>query len=107
MKRLLLPGITTACLLVSQAGDLFAADPDVASPLVSYQFFDSAAEPPAQPNVVAPLVSYQYLDTLAEPTEQPNVISPLVSYQHLDWPGDDTLTFETSTVVSFYYHGPP
>lgn len=57
------------------------------------------------PDVVSPLVSYQFLDSLAEPSAQPNVVSPLVSYQYFDWPGDENLTFETSPVASYYFGG--
>ncbi len=98
-----------AALLLFVAGVPFAraTDPDVASPLVSYQFLDSLADVPAQPNIVSPLVSYQFLDSLADAPEQPNVVSPLVSYQYLDWPGDENLTFQSSPSVSYYFDGAP
>lgn len=59
------------------------------------------------PDVVSPLTSYQFLDTLVDPPPQPNVVSPVVSYQYFDWPGDTTLTFETSHLVSYLFNGPP
>ena len=57
------------------------------------------------PDVASPLVSYQYLDSLADPPAQPNVVSPLVSYQYFDWPGDENLTFQSSPNVSYYFSG--
>ena len=53
------------------------------------------------PDVASPLVSYQYLDTLAEPGT--TITSPVVSYQYFDWPGDENLTFQparTSAISS-------
>ena len=51
----------------------------------------------------SPVVSYQYLDTLAEPGT--TIISPVVSYQYFDWPGDENLTFQSSPNVSYYFSG--
>jgi len=67
--------------------------------------FGSFASPlrAADPDVVSPLVSYLYLDTLADPPSQPNVVSPLVSYLYCDWLGDENLNFETSPTVSYFY----
>lgn len=101
------------------------ADPDVVSPLASYVYLDTLADPPSQPNVVSllvsylyqdtlatspdqpsvvsPLVSYLYHDSLATPPEQPNVVSPLVSYLYYDWLGDENLTFQNSPLVSFFF----
>lgn len=57
----------------------------------------------ADPDVASPLASYIYLDTLADPPSQPNVVSPLVSYLYSDWVGDENLTFQNSPLVSFFY----
>lgn len=61
----------------------------------------------ATPDVASPLTSYQYLDSLADPPVQPNVVSPVVSFQYFDWPGDSNLVFETSLPVSYLFNGPP
>ena len=79
------------------------SQPNVVSPLVSYLYYDSLATPPDQPNVASPLVSYLYLDSLATGPDQPNVVSPLASYLYCDWPGDENLNFETSPAVSYFY----
>lgn len=57
------------------------------------------------PDVASPLVSYQFLDSLGDVPDQPNVVSPLVSYQYFDWLGDENLTFEFSPVASYYFGG--
>ncbi len=75
------PLLMAAVVLAS--GTVYATDVDVASPLVSYQFVDSIAEPP----------------------EQANVISPLVSYQYFDWLGDENVTFTYSPSASYYFGG--
>ncbi len=59
------------------------------------------------PDVVSPLVSYQYLDTVSEPPAQPNVVSPVVSYQYFDWLGDSNMTFQDSLPVSYRFEGWP
>ena len=79
------------------------SQPNVASPLVSYIYQDTFASPPDQPNVISPLVSYLYHDSLTTPLGQPNVVSPLVSYLYYDWPGDENLTFQNGPLVSYYY----
>ncbi|MBT3191920.1 MAG: hypothetical protein HN341_05135 [Verrucomicrobia bacterium] len=58
-------------------------------------------------DVVSPLVSYHFHETLSVPPAQPNVASPLASYLYYDWCGDSDLTFESSTLVSYLFHGPP
>ena len=57
-------------------------DADVASPLVSYNFYDSIESVPAQPNIASPLVSYLFYD----------------------WPGDENLEFSSSALVTYFYH---
>ena len=57
------------------------------------------------PDVASPLVSYQFLDSLSDTPDQPNIVSPLVSYQYFDWLGDENLTFEFSPVASYYFGG--
>lgn len=59
------------------------------------------------PDVASPLASYQLSDTLGETPEYPNVVSPVVSYQYYDWPGDANLTFQNSPLVSYQFEGPP
>jgi pimeloyl-ACP methyl ester carboxylesterase len=61
----------------------------------------------AEPDVVSPLVSYQYRDSLADTPAQPSVVSPVMSYQYFDWPGDENLAFTDSSTVSYYFNGPP
>ena len=56
-------------------------------------------------DVASPVVSYHYLDTFAEPGT--TIISPVVSYQYFDWPGDENLTFQSSPNVSYYFNGAP
>jgi len=82
MKPALLSVVTPVLLLAWAGQGVLAADPDTASPLVSYQYLDSLAEPPDQVNVVSPLVSYQYLDSIAEPPGHANVVSALVSFDY-------------------------
>jgi pimeloyl-ACP methyl ester carboxylesterase len=59
------------------------------------------------PDVASPLVSYQFHDSLSDVPDQPNVVSPLVSYQFFDWLGDENVDFISSPVVSYYFNGPP
>ena len=59
------------------------------------------------PDVVSPLVSYVYYDSLEETPAQPNIVSPLVSYLFYDWPGDSNLTFQSSALVSYLFHSAP
>ena len=56
-----------------------------------------------EPDTFSPVVSYQYLDTLAEPGT--TIASPVVSYQYFDWPGDENLTFQASPSVSYFFSG--
>ena len=56
-----------------------------------------------EPDTFSPVVSYQYLETLAEPGTP--IFSPVVSYQYFDWPGDENLTFQSSPSVSYYFSG--
>lgn len=55
----------------------------------------------------SPVVSYQYHDSLADPATETTIMSPVVSYQYFDWPGDENLTFTNSLNVSYRYDGPP
>ncbi len=59
------------------------------------------------PDVASPLVSYQFHDSLSDVPGQPNVVSPLVSYQFFDWLGDENVDFASSPLVSYYFNGPP
>ena len=81
-----------------------ATDPDTFSPVVSYQYLDSLAEPGTPTTITSPVVSYQYLDSLAEPGTSTTITSPVVSYQYFDWPGDENLTFQNSPRVSYYFY---
>ncbi len=56
-----------------------------------------------EPDTFSPVVSYQYLDTHAEPGT--TITSPIVSYQYFDWPGDENLTFQSSPNVSYFFSG--
>ncbi len=58
----------------------------------------------ADPDTFSPVVSYQYEDSLADPVTQPSIISPVVAYQYFDWPGDENLTFQYSPTVSYFYY---
>lgn len=60
-----------------------------------------------EPDVASPLVSYQFFDSISEAPDQPNVVSPLVSYQYFDWLGDENLTFQNSPAVSYYFYNGP
>jgi hypothetical protein len=57
-----------------------------------------------QPDVISPLVSYQFLDSLESPPTEPNVVSPIVSYLFYDWLGDERVEFSSSATVSYFYH---
>ena len=92
-----------AMLLGGVASLVCADEPDAVSPLASYIYLDTLADPPSQPNVASPLVSYLYQDSLATPSDQPNVVSPLVSYLYYDWLGDENLTFQDSPQVSLFF----
>lgn len=95
----------------------------VMSPVVSYQFFDSAAESTNAPVsslpvsyqfydvlvdlgsnsvIVSPTASYEFYDRLGAETNS-IIISPIASYQFFDWPSN--LTEQYSLPVSFYYPG--
>ncbi len=56
------------------------------------------------PDTFSPVVSYQYLDSLAEPGTPTTITSPVVSYQYFDWPGDENLAFQYSPRVSYYFY---
>jgi pimeloyl-ACP methyl ester carboxylesterase len=53
---------------------------------------------------MSPVVSYIYQDTLAEPSGEPNIFSPIVSYQYFDWVGGDNIDFKTSPEISYFYN---
>lgn len=57
----------------------------------------------ADPDVVSSLVSYQYLDSTAQTCPDPNIVSPLVSYLYFDWLGDENLRFQSSLSVSYQF----
>ncbi len=67
--------------------------------------FCCSASQAVEANTFSPVVSYQYLDTLAEPGT--TITSPVVSYQYFDWPGDKNLAFTNSPNVSYYFNGAP
>ena len=100
-KRLLILLITAS--LANLGAIIFAADPDVASPISSYQFLESLNETPTNPTVASNIVSYRFVESLSEQPTNPTVVSPIVSYQYFEWPGDANLTFECSAVVSYFY----
>lgn len=52
-------------------------------------------------------VSFQFLNSLDDSPVSSPVISPLVSYQYFEWPGDESVTFQNSPQVSYYFNGPP
>lgn len=83
MKRVIFNLLCAVGLIVSFCNEVFADYPDVASPLVAYQFFDT-------PN-----------DSAAT---NATVFSPLTSYQYFDWPGDDVLQFQFSPLASYFYN---
>lgn len=60
----------------------------------------------ADADTFSPVVSFQYQDSLADPAAQTPILSPAVSYQYFDWPGDGNLTFTNSLNVSYQYNGP-
>jgi len=57
------------------------------------------------PDTFSPVVSYQYLDSLAAPDAPTTITSPVVSYQYFDWIGDENVTFQYSSNVSYYFSG--
>ncbi len=59
------------------------------------------------PDTFSPVVSFQYQDSLADPDAQTTINSPVVSFQYYDWPGDGNLTFQDSPSVSYYFDGMP
>src|SRR5438105_8352671 len=61
MRRPILPILTSVLMIMGlRLRNALAADPDVASQVVSYGYLESAAEAPDQPNVLSSLVSYGY-----------------------------------------------
>ncbi len=57
------------------------------------------------PDVASPPVSYLFFDSLAETPEHSNIASPLVSYFFYDWLADENTIFEYSPLVSYYSGG--
>lgn len=57
------------------------------------------------PDTFSPVVSYQYYDSLADPVTPPPITSPVASYQYFDWPGDENLTFQNSARASYFFQG--
>lgn len=91
--------ILMTCLAVVARGE----DPDTFSPAVSYQFQEALAE--SDTTFSTPVVSYQYQDSVSVADAESPVGSPVVSYQYFDWPGDENVTFQSSSNVSYFFSG--
>jgi hypothetical protein len=58
----------------------------------------------ADPDVVSPVVSFQYADSFGNVAFTNSTISSsIVSYQYVQWPGDGVLHLQSSRQVSYYY----
>jgi len=106
MKRALI-FLQAILLLAAPLGFAQSSAPDTFSPVASYQYQDSFAEPGNATTITSLIVSYQYMDSLDEPDTSTVISSPVVSYQYFDWPGDENLIFTNSANVSYYYNSGP
>ncbi len=104
MNRLSLFWWMFILLVLPELSRSFAADADTFSPMVSYQFLDSIDEPERGSVGTSPVISYQFLDAIDEPESGGVIVSPIISYQYFDWLGDENLTFQSSSSVSYFYN---
>ena len=58
----------------------------IAASLLAIAAHTSVAQ---EADTFSPVASYQYEDSLAEPDTP--IMSPVVSYQYYDWPGDENV----------------
>lgn len=89
-------------LLFGASGRAFCADPDVASSIISYQFFQATS---SDANfAVSPLASYHFHDSVDALATNLFARSPIVSYQYFDWPGEEVaLSILSSPSVSYSF----
>jgi hypothetical protein len=100
-----LASILCRCSLLAglSTGHVVADEPDIFSPVVSYQF-QEALETTEGIFINSPVVSFQFQESL-EMAENLAVQSPVVSFQYLEWPGDENLAVENSPAVSYFFSG--